>query len=218
MLADDLASIVATAHRPRKKGRGMESVETAARRGTVAVAIAGLAFHGGLRRSEIAALRGGDAALRELIAGIGPDERIVPLTGQQVARRLEAAGRAAGLDRRRDAGRRVEDGAHGRALRKTVKMTVEHLIVGLLGAILTAGVALGLRLDTKIDRANDRIDDAVKDLKEDARIAHAEIGTNIRRVDENVKASEKRVTDNFNARFDDLRDYIKLAMKTVDKD
>ena len=97
-------------------------------------------------------------------------------------------------------------------------MTVEHLIVGLLGAILTAGVALGLRLDTKIDRANDRIDDAVKDLKEDARIAHVEIGTNIRRVDENVKASEKRVTDNFNARFDDLRDYIKLAMKTVDND
>ena len=86
-------------------------------------------------------------------------------------------------------------------------MTVEHLIVGLLGAILTAGVAFGLRLDAKIDRANDRIDDAAKDLKEDARVAHAEIGSNIRRVEET-----------FNARFDDLRDYIKLALKTADKD
>ena len=82
-------------------------------------------------------------------------------------------------------------------------MTVEHLIVGLLGVTLTAGVAFGLRLDAKIDRANDRIDDAAKDLKEDARVAHAEIGSNIRRVEET-----------FNARFDDLRDYIKLALKT----
>ena len=86
-------------------------------------------------------------------------------------------------------------------------MTVEHLIVGLLGVTLTAGVAFGLRLDAKIDRANDRIDDAAKDLKEDARVAHAEIGSNIRRVEET-----------FNARFDDLRDYIKLALKAADKD
>ena len=50
------------------------------------------------------------------------------------------------------------------------------------------------------------LDAAVKDGKEDARVAHAEIGSNIRRVKEN-----------FNARCDDLRDYLKLALKP-DKD
>lgn len=137
MLADDLAAIVATAHRRRKTGRGWESPAAAARRATTDVAIAGLAFHGGLRRSEIASLRAGDvapaageagavrvhvrrsktnptadrpdvrivkngpaAALRELAAGTPAGERIIPLTGQQVARRLEAAGRAAGVERR----------------------------------------------------------------------------------------------------------------------
>ena len=59
----------------------------------------------------------------------------------------------------------------------------------------------------KIDRTNERIDAAKNDLKDDAQKAHAEIGTNIRRVEENI-----------NARFDDLRDYIKLALKTADKD
>ena len=67
----------------------------------------------------------------------------------------------------------------------------------------------------QLDAKNDA---AVKALKEDERTAHAEIGANICRVDESVKAAEKRVTDNFNARFDDLRDYVKLALKTADKD
>ena len=40
------------------------------------------------------------AALRELAARTAAGERIIPLTGQQVARRLEAAGRAAGVARR----------------------------------------------------------------------------------------------------------------------
>ena len=60
MLADDLAAIVATAHQRRKTGRGWESPAAAARRATTDIAIAGLAFHGGLRRSEIASLRAGD--------------------------------------------------------------------------------------------------------------------------------------------------------------
>lgn len=137
MMADDLAAIVATAHQRRRTGRGLESPEAAARRATTDVAIAGLAFHGGLRRSEIAALLAGDvepaaaeagavrvlvrrsktnqdgdrpdvrivkngpaAALRKLAAAAEAHERIIPLTGQQVARRLEAAGRAAGVERR----------------------------------------------------------------------------------------------------------------------
>ena len=77
-------------------------------------------------------------------------------------------------------------------------MTVEHLIVGLLGAILASVVAFGLRLDVKIDRANDRtdktndrIDAAVKDLKEDARVAHAEIGANIRETGARLDAAVK---------------------------
>ena len=67
----------------------------------------------------------------------------------------------------------------------------------------------------QLDAKNDA---AYQALKEDERTAHAEIGANIRRVDESVKAAEKRVTDNVNARFDDLRDYVKLALKTADKD
>ena len=57
MTADDLAAIIATAHRPRPRGRrGMESAATAAKRGAVDAAIAGLLFQAGLRRSEAAAL------------------------------------------------------------------------------------------------------------------------------------------------------------------
>ena len=66
----------------------------------------------------------------------------------------------------------------------------------------------------KIDRTNDRIDAAKKELKDDAQAAHAAIGTNIDKVHSDIRESEKRVTDNFNKRFDDLRDYIKLAMET----
>lgn len=137
LLADDLAAIVATARQPRRSGRGVGSPEAAERHGRVYVAIAGLAFHGGLRRSEISAVRADDvepaaglpgaarvtirrskanqdgaagdvrivkngpaAALLELAADVEPDARIIPLSGHQVARRLEAAGRAAGIDRR----------------------------------------------------------------------------------------------------------------------
>ena len=49
-------AIHATACQPRKRGRGMETAATARRRGMVDRAIAGLLFHGGLRRSEAAAL------------------------------------------------------------------------------------------------------------------------------------------------------------------
>lgn len=40
------------------------------------------------------------AALLKLVAATAPGDRLIPLTGQQVARRLEAAGRAAGVERR----------------------------------------------------------------------------------------------------------------------
>ena len=58
--ADGLAAILATADRPRTDGRGVESPTTAQRRGRLDAVIAGLLFMGGLRRSEVAALRWAD--------------------------------------------------------------------------------------------------------------------------------------------------------------
>ena len=58
--ADGLAAILATAARPRTDGRGVESHTTAQRRGRLDAVIAGLLFMGGLRRSEVAALRWAD--------------------------------------------------------------------------------------------------------------------------------------------------------------
>ena len=50
----------ATAARPRTDGRGVESHTTAHRRGRLDAVIAGLLFMGGLRRSEVAAVRWAD--------------------------------------------------------------------------------------------------------------------------------------------------------------
>ena len=58
--ADGLAAILATAERPRTDGRGVESHTTAQRRGRLDAVIAGLLFMGGLRRSEVAAVRWAD--------------------------------------------------------------------------------------------------------------------------------------------------------------
>ena len=58
--ADGLAAILATAARPRTDGRGVESPTTAHRRGRLDAVIAGLLFMGGLRRSEVAAVRWAD--------------------------------------------------------------------------------------------------------------------------------------------------------------
>ena len=66
--AADLADVLATCSRPRRRGRGFESGETAAERSRVDAVIAGLLFMAGMRRSEVAALRwqdvtdAGDAA------------------------------------------------------------------------------------------------------------------------------------------------------------
>ena len=58
--ADGLAAILATAARPRTDGRGVESHTTAHRRGRLDAVIASLLFMGGLRRSEVAAVRWAD--------------------------------------------------------------------------------------------------------------------------------------------------------------
>ena len=60
--AEDLAAVLATCHLPRRRGRGIESDQVAAARGRLDAVIAGLLFMGGLRRSEVAALRWADVA------------------------------------------------------------------------------------------------------------------------------------------------------------
>lgn len=62
LTADDAAAIAAVARQPRKRGRGSESAATAVARGTLDIAIVGLLFHAGLRRSEAAALTWADVA------------------------------------------------------------------------------------------------------------------------------------------------------------
>ena len=58
--ASDLAAVLATCHRPRRRGRGVESEEIALERGRVDAVIAGLLFMAGMRRSEVSALRWAD--------------------------------------------------------------------------------------------------------------------------------------------------------------
>ena len=60
--AADLAAVLATCPRPRRRGRGGESDEVAAARGRTDAVIAGLLFMGGMRRSEVAALQWADVA------------------------------------------------------------------------------------------------------------------------------------------------------------
>ena len=58
--ASDLAAVLATCHRPRCRGRGVESDQVALERGRVDAVIAGLLFMAGMRRSEVSALRWAD--------------------------------------------------------------------------------------------------------------------------------------------------------------
>lgn len=60
--AADLAAVLATCRRPRRRGRGVESGPVADARGRLDAVIAGLLFMAGLRRSEVAALRWADVA------------------------------------------------------------------------------------------------------------------------------------------------------------
>ena len=55
--AADLAAVLATCHRQRRRGRGVESHEVVAARGRLDAMIAGLLFMAGMRRSEVSALR-----------------------------------------------------------------------------------------------------------------------------------------------------------------
>ena len=58
--ASDLAAVLATCHRSRRRGRGIESDEVADERGRIDAVIAGLLFMAGMRRSEVSSLRWSD--------------------------------------------------------------------------------------------------------------------------------------------------------------
>ncbi len=64
-----LAAVLATCHRPRRRGRSVESGDVALKRGRLDAVVAGLLFMAGLRRSEVSALLWGDVA--EAAAGDG---------------------------------------------------------------------------------------------------------------------------------------------------
>ena len=61
--AADLAAVLATCHRPRRRGRGVESDPVALARGRLDAVIAGLLFMAGMRRSEVSALHWADVAV-----------------------------------------------------------------------------------------------------------------------------------------------------------
>ena len=56
----DLAAVLATCRRPRRRGRGVESDQVALERSRLDAVIAGLLFMAGMRRSEVSALRWAD--------------------------------------------------------------------------------------------------------------------------------------------------------------
>ena len=58
--AEQVLAMVAVAHRPRKRGRGMASAGSVAKRATEDKAIIGCLFYAAMRRSEVAALKAGD--------------------------------------------------------------------------------------------------------------------------------------------------------------
>ena len=128
--AADLAAVLATCHQPRRRGRGRESEEVALERGRLDAVIAGLLFMGGMRRSEVSALRwadvddaaDGDGVLVTVRRGKTNQEgetRDVRFVKGGVARALQtlrAAASPAPEDRRRDARRELEDEPDGGAL------------------------------------------------------------------------------------------------------
>ena len=132
LTADVLAVIRLTAVQPRRRGRGMETLQQAAERGKFDVALVAVLSDGGLRRSEAAALTWGDAqrwddgsgritvirsktdaeaqgavvaitpaAMRALDAirpaGVGGAVKVFGLSESQIARRVKAVAKAAGL-------------------------------------------------------------------------------------------------------------------------
>ena len=68
--AADLDAVIATCHQPRRRGRGRESEEVARERGRLDAVIAGLLFMGGMRRSEVSALRWADLAIAAHVDGV----------------------------------------------------------------------------------------------------------------------------------------------------
>ena len=96
LTADVLAVIRLTAVQPRKRGRGIETVEQAAERAKLDLALVAVLSDGGLRRSEASSLTwGGRAAL---------GRRLRPHHGNPIQDRRGGPGRCGGYHPRRHAG------------------------------------------------------------------------------------------------------------------
>ena len=89
LTADGLAAIIATADRPRRRGRGWETEQVATDRGATDKALAGLLFQGGLRRSEAAALTWGD--VQRATDGAGVRVRVRTSKTNQTGDRADVA-------------------------------------------------------------------------------------------------------------------------------
>ena len=133
LTADVLAVIRLTAVQPRRRGRGFETAEQAAKRGRFDLALVAVLSDAGLRRSEASSLTWGDvqrwddgsgritvirsktdaeaqgavvaitpAAMAALSAirpaGVASDEKVFARSESQIARRVKAIARAAGLE------------------------------------------------------------------------------------------------------------------------
>ena len=98
----DLAAVLATCRRPRRRGRGGESEEVALERGRLDAVIAGLLFMAGMRRSEVSALRWSDVvdSTDGDVTSPEPGDRVVPLSAQMIGLRFTAAAQAAGVESR----------------------------------------------------------------------------------------------------------------------
>ena len=120
LTADVLSVIRLTAPKPRARGRGLETAEQAAQRGKFDVALVAVLSDGGLRRSEAAALTWGDVQRWDDGSGritvirsktdvearwcgpsrggpVGGEVKVFGLSESQIARRVKAVDRAAGL-------------------------------------------------------------------------------------------------------------------------
>ena len=149
LTADAAAAIMATAKQPRKRGRGFESKATAAKRGNTDIAITGLLFHAGLRRSEAAALTWGDIEAARNTPGALLITVRTSKTNQDGARadvRMVKNGYAAAIKALRpaqaDAGAKVLGGLNGASIARRLQAAAKA--AGIKGRITGHSGRIGL--------------------------------------------------------------------------
>ena len=136
LTADGLAAILATAHLPRETGRGRESDEVARRRGTMDCAIAGLLFHAGMRRSELAALEWRDIEEAPSL----PDAILVTVRASKTNQAGERADVRMVKNGAADALRKLRDSAGEAPEARVIPLSPSHIGHRLQAAARAAGL------------------------------------------------------------------------------